>query len=96
MISRPVSTTCFACTLLILAAGAGRGQTTLSDLPLLGQYAVSRVIGNEESSYHATRLPDGFRLNNRRHGLAADFGVSGVEVRSETARFSLQFATPWL
>lgn len=47
------------------------GLHRYTDLPLDAQFAISRALGKESSSYHAAAVEDGYLLDNRRHALKA-------------------------
>ena len=75
-----------------------KGQT-LADLPVAAQAAISTGIGRDQKSYHAVALEleaegsgaqaagsrPGYRVENRRHALEAEFTAAGVTVRSGSA-----------
>ena len=64
----------------------------LSSLPIQAQASISAALGRDQRAYHAKRDGHAWRLENRKHGLRADFTTRGVEVRSGAARFGLRLA----
>ena len=62
----------------------------LSSLPIQAQTSISAALGRDQRAYHAKRDGRAWRLENRKHGLRADFTTRGVEVRSGAARFGLR------
>ncbi len=66
------------------------GARESSALPALGRYAVSRVLGREQTSYHAAGAPAAARLANRQHGLTATFDASGARLSSGPTRLTLE------
>ena len=55
--------------------------TGLSSLPAEAQWNISAALGRDQPAYHAQREGEGWRLDNPKHGLRADFTAEGVEVR---------------
>ena len=72
-----------------LDAVAASESTNLSDLPLAAQAQISAALGRDHASYHALARGDGFRVENRKHGLVTDFAASGIRVRVGTATWRL-------
>lgn len=66
----------------------------LSRLPPAAEAHVSEVLGRGHSSYHAVARPDGFRMDNPGHRLAAAFTAQGVEVRAGAETWSSTVAPP--
>jgi len=64
-------------------------SASLSDLPLAAQAQISAVLGRDQSSYHAVPQAGGFRVENSKHGLAAEFTPAAVRVRAGTASWGL-------
>ena len=64
----------------------------VSSLPIQAQASISAALGRDQRAYHAKREGRAWRLENRKHGLRADFIYGGVEVRSGAARFGLRLA----
>ena len=64
----------------------------LSSLPIQAQTSISAALGRDQRAYHAKRDGHAWRLENRKHGLRADFTTRGVEMRSGAARFGLRLA----
>ncbi len=64
-------------------------SASLSDLPPAAQAQISAVLGRDQASYHAVPQAGGFRVENSRHGLAADFTPAAVRVRAGTASWEL-------
>ncbi len=74
-------------------------RQTLADLPVAAQAAISTGIGRDDRSYHAVELEvqadgsgaeaaaarRGYRVENRRQVLEAEFTAAGVTVRSGSA-----------
>ena len=76
---------------------AGRGEPAatkagLSSLPIQAQASISAALGRDQRAYHAKREGRAWRLENRKHGLRADFTTRGVEVQSGAVRFGLRLA----
>ena len=65
--------------------------TPLSHLPTPAAAHVSAILGRDRSSYHAVARAEGFRMDNPRHRLAADFSGAGVEIRAGDASWGLEF-----
>lgn len=61
-----------------------------SSLPIQAQASISAALGRDQQAYHAKREGRAWRLDNRKHGLRADFTTRGVEVQSGAARFGLR------
>src|SRR5262245_2825978 len=72
-----------------LDAVAAPESTNLSDLPPAAQAQISAALGQDHASYHALARDEGFRVENRKHGLVTDFSASGIEVRAGTATWRL-------
>ena len=72
-----------------LDAMAAPESTNLSDLPLAAQAQISAALGRDHASYHALARDEGFRVENRKHGLVTDFAASGIRVRVGTATWRL-------
>ena len=64
-------------------------SASLSDLPPAAQAQVSAALGRDQPSYHAVPQAGGFRVENSRHGLEADFTPAAVRVRAGTASWEL-------
>jgi len=62
----------------------------LSSLPANAQAPVSAALGKDDSSYWARPSAEGFRAENARQALAADFTKQGTEVRSHNQRWVLE------
>jgi hypothetical protein len=61
----------------------------LASLPREAQSSVSAALGRDRSDYQARAHGEGFRAENVRHNLAADFTSAGVEVRSGNGLWKL-------
>src|SRR5574341_1620031 len=61
----------------------------LSSLPLDAQRAISAALGADDARYKVQPMAGGFRSENPRHGLTADFNPQGVQVRSTVGSWSL-------
>src|SRR5215831_5052379 len=57
-------------------------QGKLTPLPATAQGQISGALGRDEDSYHARAQSGGFRMENRRVGLSAEFTQSGVTFRA--------------
>ena len=68
----------------------GKPPPGLSSLPIQAQTSISAALGRDQRAYHAKREGRGWRLENPKHGLRADFTTRGVEVQSGAARFGLR------
>jgi hypothetical protein len=68
----------------------GTSATSLSSLPLGAQAPISAVLGKDDSRYWVHRSANGFREENPRHALVAEFTRQGVEVRSHNQRWGLE------
>jgi len=64
-------------------------STNLSELPLAAHAQISAALGRDHASYHARARDEGFRFENRKHGLVTDFAASGIRVRAGTAMWRL-------
>jgi hypothetical protein len=53
------------------------------------QSQVSETLGKDEPSYHFTRQPRGFAVENSKHGLLAEFTPSGANLRSGNNHWSI-------
>jgi hypothetical protein len=62
---------------------------SLFAVPLPVQGHISAALGRDDPRYHATARSGGFRVENRTHGLAADFTVDGVRVQAGPAHWRL-------
>jgi hypothetical protein len=56
---------------------------------MAAQAQVSAALGRDHASYHARARGEGFRVENRKHGLVTDFAASGIRVRVGTATWRL-------
>lgn len=56
-------------------------QATQSRLDPAAKAQIAATIGHEEPAYHFAAQPGGFRMENARHGLSAEFTPSGAELR---------------
>jgi hypothetical protein len=54
--------------------------TSIGSLSLAAQAAISAAIGRDQQIYHMQAIRDGFRLQNPRSDLAAEFNLRGVRV----------------
>jgi FG-GAP repeat/Bacterial Ig domain len=72
-------------------AQAAPESTNLFDLPPTAQAQISAALGRDHAGYHAVTRGRGFRAENPKHGLVADFTSSGVKVGAGTATWSLAF-----
>lgn len=72
-----------------LTTGAGATTAQIADLPLPAQAQISAALGRDQSGYHATRQPEGLRMENAGHGLVANFTSAEVEVRAGKAEWRL-------
>jgi hypothetical protein len=72
-------------------AQAAPESTTLSDLPPNAQAQISAALGRDHAGYHAVARGRGFRAENPKHGLVADFTSSGVKIGAGTAMWGLAF-----
>ncbi|HUF53057.1 MAG TPA: hypothetical protein VMR52_04700, partial [Dehalococcoidia bacterium] len=93
---RPTAAVTLLVGVLAVAAAAPASVTAgtdepakLSDLPLAAQAQISAVLGRDQSSYHAVPQAGGFRVENSKHGLTADFTPAAVRVRAGTASWGL-------
>ncbi len=80
-----------ASAMLIVAALAipARGQngsedkakpkSDISNLPEVARERISAALGRDRTAYKTTTQTGGFRMENPRHGLSADFTSSGVD-----------------
>jgi hypothetical protein len=69
---------------------ARRSEGGLSNLPLDAQGPVSAALGNHDAGYWVHRTAQGFRLENPRQGLIAEFTREGAEIRSHSLRWGLE------
>ncbi|PYM71174.1 MAG: hypothetical protein DME03_19960, partial [Candidatus Rokuibacteriota bacterium] len=70
-------------------AKAAPESMNLSDLPPAAPAQISAALGRDHSGYHALARGGGFRAENPKHSLVADFASSGVKVIVGTATWSL-------
>jgi uncharacterized repeat protein (TIGR03803 family) len=71
-------------------ASAAKTATGLWTLPRDAQGPISAALGKNDSSYWIHRNANGFRGENPRHVLAAEFTRQGAEVRSSKLRWALE------
>jgi trimeric autotransporter adhesin len=84
---------CTAARLLLLGAVLGllvSVSAGLSSLPLAPQNPILAVLGRHDSGYWVHRNGEGFRAENPRHALVAEFTRQGTEVRSHDLRWRLE------
>jgi hypothetical protein len=60
-----------------------------SEVPLDTQFVISRTLGKEKSSYHATPVAGGYRVDNPSQRLNASFLPGGVEIKVGDVRWGL-------
>jgi trimeric autotransporter adhesin len=63
-------------------ASASKEEKGVARLSAGVQAAISATLGRDDRSYHAARVPGGFRASNSRHDLRIDFSRRGVAVGS--------------
>jgi len=73
-----------------VSSGAGAQEMTLADLPLLGQYAISKAMGKDQPAYHVVAADKGFRAVNAENDLKADFQSGGTVIQAGSARLGLR------
>jgi hypothetical protein len=61
--------------------GAGEQEQGITELPLAGRFAISRVLGQEDERYRARVEPGGYGLENPAQGLSARLDAGGLELR---------------
>jgi len=69
----------------------GKSATGLSSLPPDAQGPISAALGKDDSGYWVHRNATGFRGENPRHALVAEFTRQGAEVRSEIRGHNLRW-----
>ena len=65
------------------------GASNSSTLPVQAQPIISAAIGKNDPRYQVRQVEEGFRLENARHNLIADFTKNGVSVRSGTGLWTI-------
>jgi hypothetical protein len=70
-------------------AAAAPEATTLADLPLAAQGAVSAALGWDHASYRIFPMEDGYAAENPKHSLAVQWTMSGMEVRTGSGNLGL-------
>jgi trimeric autotransporter adhesin len=58
-------------------------------LPEAAQASISAALGRDHRAYHVVAQPRGFRADNERHGLSAEFTSSGADFKAEGKHFGL-------
>ncbi len=71
-------------------ASSGKAGSGLSSLPPGAQGPISATLGKDDSGYWVHRSAKGFRGENPRHALVAEFTRQGAEVRSQNLRWVLE------
>jgi len=71
-------------------SSAGKYATGLSSLPPDAQAPISAALGKDDSGFLVHRSAKGFRGENPRHALVAEFTRQGAEVRSHDLRWGLE------
>ena len=71
-------------------SSSGKSVASLSSLPPGAQGPISAVLGKDDSNYWAHRNAEGFREENPRHELVAEFTRDGAEVRSHNLGWRLE------
>lgn len=69
-----------------------RMPRSLADLPPSAQAQISETVGRDQRGYHASPAPDGYRLQNSEHALAARFTPAGLHVSARAATWGLSLA----
>jgi hypothetical protein len=72
------------------APSTSQSASGLSSLPASAQGPISAALGKHDSSYWVHPGAQGFRGENSRHTLTADFTKQGPEIRSRNLRWSLE------
>jgi hypothetical protein len=60
-----------------------------SRLPVLARGPISATLGRDIPSYRMHTQKRGFRAENARNGLTADFALRGIEVKSSTTNWTM-------
>ena len=60
-----------------------------SEIPLDAQFVISRTLGKEKASYHATPVAGGYRVDNPSQRLNASFLPAGVAIKIGDVRWQL-------
>lgn len=71
---------------------AEQAQTTLADLSLPAQFAISEALGRDQTGYHLTPTAAGFRAEHPDQALAADFDAAGLDLRAGGEHWRLTLA----
>jgi hypothetical protein len=79
-----------ASTSAAIKSSAGKFPTGLSSLPPDAQGPISATLGKDDSDYWVHRSPKGFRGENVRHALAAEFTRTRAEVWIHNLRWGLE------
>jgi nucleoside-specific outer membrane channel protein Tsx len=69
---------------------AGKSASSLSSLPPDAQGPISAALGKDDSGYWVRPSAKGFRGENPRHALVAEFTRAGAEVRSHNLRWGME------
>jgi hypothetical protein len=67
-----------------------KSATSLSSLPTDAQGPISAALGKDDSGYWVRSSPEGFRGENPRYALVAEFTRAGAEVRSHNLRWGME------
>ncbi|MDE2180270.1 MAG: FG-GAP repeat protein, partial [candidate division NC10 bacterium] len=80
------------CGLLLLPSrSAATPRSTLADLPLPAQAAISGALGQDSPAYHATPHGTTVRVENPRHDLTATFRPTGLHLHVGAATWGLRY-----
>jgi hypothetical protein len=71
-------------------SSAGKSANGLSSLPPDARGPISAALGKDDSSYWVHRSAKGFRGDNPRHALVAEFTRGGAKVCSKNLRWGLE------
>ena len=77
-------------TLPVETAGNMKTRTGPRDLPVLGQYAVSEVLGQDRSTFHMRATRGGFRAFHACQSIVAEFGRMGMEIHADGMRWGIR------
>jgi hypothetical protein len=72
-----------------LVQAAAPEASTLADLPLPAQAAISAALGRDDAAFRIYRDGDGYGAENRGHGLSVRWTGSGMEVLAGSGSFGL-------
>ncbi len=90
--ARPSAAQAQVSSLAKVSAVAAPAPSHLGVVPAPAQTRISAVLGREQRPYHATAKGHGFRLENSRQGISAEFTSSGIALRNGSNRWGMRLS----